>query len=123
MGPDRNTHIRNFAIVILLAVAVWQLPGGGTGAATISNIFSVLFLGGMFFFGYRLYMEHRDTILGLEERQRTILYAAFAVTLFAIVATTRLWRDLSPLGPMLWLLLLGGAGWAFYSVWRSYRTY
>ncbi len=23
MGPDRNTHIRNFAIVIVLAVAVF----------------------------------------------------------------------------------------------------
>ena len=42
MGPDRNTHIRNIAIVLVLAVAVWQLPGGGTGAATIGNIFSVL---------------------------------------------------------------------------------
>ena len=70
MGPDRNTHIRNFAIVLVLAVAVWQLPGGGTGAATIGNIFSVLFLGGM-----------------------------------------------------IWMLMLGAAGWAIYSVWRSYKTY
>ena len=123
MGPDRNTHIRNFGIVILLAVAVWLVPGGGTGAATIENIFSVLFLGGFFFFGYRLYMEHRDTILGLEERQRGILYGACALALFAIVATTRLWRDLDLLGGMLWMLMLGAAGWAIYSVWRNYRTY
>ncbi len=123
MGPDRNTHIRNFAIVIVLAVAVWQLPGGGTGAATIQNIFSVLFLGGMFFFGYRLYMEHRDTILGLEERQRALLYGAVALAGFALIATTRLWRDLALLGGMLWMLMLGAAGWAIYSVWRSYKTY
>ncbi len=50
-------------------------PSGSSRAAapaptTISNIFSVLFLGGLFWLGYRLYMEHRDTILGLEERQR-----------------------------------------------------
>ena len=123
MGPDRNTHIRNFAIVIVLAVVVWKLPGGGTGAATIQNIFSVLFLGGMFFFGYRLYMEHRDTILGLEERQRALLYGAFALAVFALIATTRLWRDLNLLGGMLWMLMLGAAGWAIYSVWRSYKTY
>lgn len=123
MGPDRNTHIRNFAIVLALAIAVWQLPGGGQGAATISNIFSVLFLGGMFFFGYRLYMEHRDTILGLDERQRALLYGAFALAVFALIATTRLWRDLELLGGMLWMLMLGAAGWAIYSVWRSYKTY
>ncbi len=123
MGPDRNTHIRNFAIVLALAVAVWQLPGGGTGAATIGNIFSVLFLGGIFFFGYRLYMEHRDTILGLEERQRALLYGAFALALFAIVATNTLWREYAFLGGMIWMLMLGAAGWAIYSVWRSYKTY
>lgn len=123
MGPDRNTHIRNFAIVLVLAVVVWRLPGGGAGAATIQNIFSVLFLGGMFFFGYRLYMEHRDTILGLEERQRALLYGALALAVFALIATTRLWRDLALLGGMLWMLMLGAAGWAIYSVWRSYKTY
>jgi len=123
VGPDRNTHIRNFAIVIVLAVVVWKLPGGGTGAATIQNIFSVLFLGGMFFFGYRLYMEHRDTILGLEERQRALLYGAVALAGFALIATTRLWRELNLLGGMLWMLMLGAAGWAIYSVWRSYKTY
>ena len=122
MGPDRNTHIRNFGIVILLAVAVWLVPGGGTGAAVIENIFSVLFLGGAFFFGYRLYMEHRDTILGLEERQRAILYGAIALAAFALIATRRLW-DAGGLGAMLWLLMLGASGWALYSVWRAYKTY
>ena len=28
MGPDRKTHLRNIAIIVLLAVAVWQVPGG-----------------------------------------------------------------------------------------------
>jgi hypothetical protein len=123
VGPDRNTHIRNFAIVLVLAVAVWQLPGGGTGAATIGNIFSVLFLGGIFFFGYRLYMEHRDTILGLEERQRALLYGALAMAIFAIIATNTLWREYDFLGGMIWMLMLGAAGWAIYSVWRAYKTY
>ena len=27
------------------------------------------------FLGYRLYMENRETIFGLEERQRGVLYA------------------------------------------------
>src|SRR5215217_2005983 len=43
VGPDRNKLLRNFAILILLAVAVWQLPGGGTATVTINNILGLLF--------------------------------------------------------------------------------
>jgi hypothetical protein len=119
---DRNKNLRNAAIVLLLAVAVWKLPGGGTAAATIRNVFSVLFLGGVFFFGYRTYMEHRETLFGLEERQRALLYGALALAAFAFAATSRMW-DVGILGGMLWLAMLGAAGWAIYSVWRAYRTY
>jgi hypothetical protein len=122
VGPDRNKNIRNFAIVLLLAVVVWKVPGGGPAAGTISNIFTIAFLAGLFFFGYRQYMEHRETIFGLEERQRVILYGALALIVFAIVATSRLW-GWSGLGALLWLAMLGAAGWALYTVWRAYRTY
>ena len=122
MGPDRNTHIRNVAIILVLAVAVWKLPGGGAAARTISNIFSVLFLAGLFWLGFRKYMEYRDSIFGLEERQRTLLYGALAMLVFAFAATSTLW-DIGLLGGMLWMLMLGAAGWAMYTVWRAYSTY
>jgi hypothetical protein len=122
MGPDRNKHLRNIAIVLALAVAVWKVPGGGTASATVANIFSVLFLAGLFFLGYRVYMERRETLFGLEERQRGLMYGALALAVFAIVATRRLW-DAGGLGAMLWLLMLGASGWALYSVWRAYKTY
>ena len=67
-------------------------------------------------------MEHRETIFGLEERQRGMLYGALALTVFAFAATQRMW-DLGVLGGMLWLAMLGAAGWAIYSVWQAYRTY
>src|SRR3954468_21803452 len=119
---DRYKNLRNVAIILALALAVWKLPGGGTAALTISNLFSILFLGGMFFLGYRMYMEHRETLFTLEERQRALLYGALALTAFALAATSRMW-DLGPLGGLLWLAMLGAAGWAIYSVWRAYRTY
>jgi hypothetical protein len=122
MGPDRNKHIRNIAIILVIAVAVWKLPGGGTAAATISNLFSVAFLAGLFFLGFRVYKERRMTIFGLEERQRGLLYGALALAVFAIVATSRMW-DAGGLGAVLWLAMLGAAGWALYSVWRTYQTY
>src|SRR5262245_38575517 len=118
---DRYKNLRNFLIIIAIAVVVWKVPGGGTAAATISNILSVAFIGGMFFFGYRVYMEHRDTIMGLEERQRRLLYGALALACFALVATSRMWD--TTIGAMLWLAMLGAATWAIYSVWQAYRAY
>jgi hypothetical protein len=123
VGPDAKTHLRNVAIILVLAVAVWKLPGGGTAAFTIQNVFSVLFVGGLFWLGYRLYREHRDTITDLEERQRGMAYGAFGLAVFALAATGRLWGDLGILGGMLWMLMLGAAGWALYSVWREYKAY
>jgi TRAP-type C4-dicarboxylate transport system permease small subunit len=122
MGPDRNKHLRNIAIILALTVVVWKVPGGGTASQTIANIFSVLFLAGLFFLGYRVYMERRETIFSLDERQRGLMYGALALAAFALIATRRLW-DSGGLGAMLWLLMLGAAGWALYSVWRAYKTY
>jgi hypothetical protein len=122
VGPDRNKHLRNIAIVILLAVIVWQVPGGGAASLTINNLLGVIFIGGLLFFGYRLYMERRESIFGLEERQRGILYAALALGTITLVATRRMW-DSGGLGAVFWLAFLSLAVWGLYSVWRAYREY
>jgi hypothetical protein len=122
VGPDRRTHARNIAIIVALAVAVWLVPGGGTASVTISNLLSIVFIGGLLFFGYRMYMEHRETIFGLPERSRGILYAAVALAAITLVATGRMW-DAGGLGAMLWLAFMVLAIWGLYSVWRAYREY
>jgi hypothetical protein len=122
VGPDTGKHLRNIAIIVVLAVAVWKIPGGDTASVTISNLLSVLFIGGLLFFGYRMYIERRETILGLPERQRGILYAALALATITIVATRRMW-DEGGLGAMLWLAFLALSIWALISVWRAYREY
>jgi hypothetical protein len=121
VGPDRLKHLRNFGIVILLALIVWLVPGGGAAGATVSNVLGILFVGALLFFAFRMYMEHRDTIFGLEERQRGILYASLALATVALVGTSQLWN--SGGGTILWLLMIGGAGFGLYSVWQAYRSY
>ena len=122
MGPDALKNLRNVAIILVIAVAVWKLPGGGTAANTIGNVFAVFFIGGLFFLGYRLYMERRDVILGLEERQRGLLYGALALAAFALIATRRMW-DAGGLGAVIWIAMLGASAYAIYSVWRAYSSY
>jgi hypothetical protein len=122
VGPEPGKTLRNVAIIVGLALVVWLVPGGDTAAATINNILTIVFVGGLLFFGFRLYMEHRETILGLAERQRGILYAAIALATITIVATRRMW-DAGGLGAILWLGFLGLAAWALVSVFRAYREY
>jgi hypothetical protein len=122
VGPDRRTHLRNIAIVIVLAVVVWKLPGGGTASLAISNLLGLIFIGGLLFFGYRIYMENRETIYGLGERQRGILYASIALAAITLIATRRMW-DAGGIGAILWLAFIGLAVWGLYAVWRTYREY
>ena len=122
MGSERGKHVRNIAIIVALALAVWLVPGGGAASVTISNLLSIIFIGGLLFFGYRMYMEHRETIFGLPERSRGILYAAIALGGITLVATGRMW-DAGGLGAMLWLAFMVLAIWGLYSVWRAYREY
>jgi TRAP-type C4-dicarboxylate transport system permease small subunit len=122
VGPDRGKHLRNIAIVVLLAVAVWQVPGGDRVGATVANVLSLIFIGALLFFGYRLYMENRETIFGLEERQRGILYAGLALIAITLVATRRMW-DAGGLGAVVWLMMLGAGVYALVGVWRVYREY
>jgi hypothetical protein len=122
VGPDRGKNLRNIAIVVGLALAVWLVPGGDTASVTISNLLTIIFVGGLLFFGYKMYMEHRESIFGLEERNRGILYAAIALGAITLVATRRLW-DEGGLGAMIWLVFMALAIWGLVSVWRAYREY
>jgi hypothetical protein len=122
VGPDRGKHIRNILIIVLLAVVVWQVPGGASAGVTISNILSLIFVGGLLFLGYRLYMENRQTIFGLEERQRGVLYAGIALIAITLIATRRMW-DAGGLGAIVWLMMVGAGIYAVYGVWRAYREY
>ena len=122
MGPDRNTHIRNFGILILIAVAAWQLPGGGTATATINNILGLIFAGGLVFFGYRMYMEHRSSLFMLEDKVRALLYGSLVLVALALIGTARLW-DEGGLGVLVWLALIGAGVYGCVTVYRVSREY
>lgn len=119
---EPGKHLRNAGIVLLLALAVWLLPGGSAAADVIGYLLSVLLLGGLAFFGYRLYMEHRTTLFDLPERLRRILYASAGVATIAFVATSRMWNS-GGLAILVWFMLLGGAFYGVYTVFRAHRDY
>ena len=122
VGPGRGTHLRNIAIILAITLVVWLVPGGEAAGRTIDNLLGIVFMGGLLFFGYRLYMEHRETIFGLEERQRGIFYASLALAAITLVATARMW-DEGGLGAILWLSFIALAAWGLVTTWRAYREY
>ena len=122
MGPDRGKHLRNIAIILGLTLVVWLVPGGDAASRTVDNLLGIIFLGGLLFLGYRLYMERREAIFGLEERQRGIFYASVALAAITLVATGRMW-DGGGVGAVLWLAFIALAAWGLVTTWRAYREY
>jgi hypothetical protein len=122
VGPDRNRLLRNFAILLVITVAVWRLPGGGTATIITNNILGLLFAGGLVFFGYRMYMEHRTSLFMLEDRVRALLYGSIVLLALALIATRRLW-DEGGVGLLIWLALIGAGAYGCVTVYRASREY
>ncbi len=116
-----NATVRNVAIILVLAAGIAFIPGGGTTAALVGAILSTLFLVALVFFAYRFYREHRLELDGLGDRWRGLLYGAIGVVVLALASLPRLQNSSG--GTLVVIVLLGGAAFAFYAVWRHYREY
>jgi len=122
VDEDRKKAIRNVAIILVLALAVWRLPQGALAGNTISNLLSVILLAGLAFFAYRMYMENRTALFDLPERLRIILYGSVALLIITLVATSRMWNE-SGAFILIWFALIGIAVYGFATVLRAYREY
>jgi hypothetical protein len=113
---------RNVAIILGLALLITAAPGGLTAQATVANMLSVIFVAGLGFFAYRMYMEHRVTLFDLPDQRRLVLYGSAAMLVFALIATGKFW-DRAGLAILLWFALIGVAAYGFAVVIRAWREY
>jgi len=113
---------RNVAIILGLAALVSFAPGGLTVRNTVANVITVVFVGGVAFFAYKLYMENRMTLFDLPDQRRLLLYGSATALAFALIATRRLW-DAAGAGILLWFALIGAAAYGFAVVIRGWREY
>jgi hypothetical protein len=113
---------RNVAVILVLAAAVAFIPGGGTTASVAGAVLSTLILVALVFFVARLYRDHRLDIEMLGDRWRALLYGAVAVIVLAMAARGRL-QDQGDGGTIVWIIMLAGAAYTLYLVWRHYREY
>ncbi len=83
---------RNIAIVVVIAAAVYFIPGGGRAANTFEAALWVAFAIGIGYLGLRLYREPRIAIHGLGDRHRALLYGGIVLAFFAYAAHGRMWE-------------------------------
>ncbi len=116
-----RTSARNLLIVAALAAVVAFVPQGGDTADFFVQIITVALMIMLVLFGVRLYQMFRFDIHGLGDRHRALLYGSIGLAVLAMAARPRLFE--TGLGILGWLVLVGGASFGLYAVWRHYRAY
>lgn len=117
----RRTWI-GIAIIALVALAIVALPEGGSFQELIGRTINAIFLVLIALSLAALYRSQRQWLLELSDRDRGIVYGAFAIGTLSLVAYSR-FQDLWNGGVILMLLILGACGFAVYWVWRESRRW
>jgi hypothetical protein len=118
---DRLKTARNVAIVLVIAAAIYILPGGGRAASTFEAALWAAFAIAIGYLGLRMYRERRVALYGLGDRHRALLYGAVALGVFAYMARARMW--LTGFGEFAWFVLVGLVVYSLLEVYRYSRTY
>lgn len=129
--------LRNVAIVVAIAAAVYFVPGGGRAASTFEAVVLVGFGVAAGYLGLRAYREHRVAVYSLGDRHRALLYGGVAVALFAWVARKHMWYEVKTgaagelvqvhrwggFGELVWFVLVAGVLYAAMEIYRHVRAY
>lgn len=114
---------RNIAIVLVIAAAVFLLPGGGQAASTFESVLLIGFGVGFAYLGLRLYRENRVALHGLGDRYRAILYGSLALAGFLVAGYSRMIHDSRTIFGVLWFALLLAVLYGLMTVYRHWRSY
>ena len=114
-------HARNIAILVVIAIAVVALPGGGDVAALIGAVFSLLIVALLAYFAGRFYRDHQIDIYGLGDVDRAILYVALGV--IVVVLAGNAWLFDTTVRTLLAVALLAVAAGGLLRVFRNWQRY
>ncbi|HEV2859271.1 MAG TPA: hypothetical protein VGW80_12800 [Solirubrobacterales bacterium] len=115
----RTAH--NVAIVMLLALGVAVLPGGGNLAAMVVTALTMALLGGIAWMLYVISRENQLTLSTLTDGRRAILYGAFGLLALLVAGSDKMFSTGG--GTLLWIVLLGISVAAIWKVWMEASSY
>ena len=111
-----------FGVVMLVALALVLLPGGGNALDVALTLLTLAFLGAIAVLAYRLHRQYRMEIDSLDPNLRLALYGSVGLAILTFVATDRLF-DEGGAGVLLWFALLALCSYGLYWTWTRYRSY
>jgi uncharacterized protein involved in cysteine biosynthesis len=109
-------------VVMLIALVLVVLPGGGNALDVILTLLTIAFLGAIAFLGYRLFRQYRIDIDSLAPNVRLVLYGSLGLAILTFVATDRLF-DEGGIAVLAWFALLALCSYGLYWTWTRYRSY
>ena len=118
---DQLKTVRNVAIVVAIAAAIYFLPGGGRAASTFEAALWVGVGVGIAYIALRAYREYRVTLHGLGDRYRALLYGSIAGGVFLLTDRQRMWG--TSVGELIWFLLVGLIVYSLFAIYRYSRSY
>jgi hypothetical protein len=113
--------LRNVAIVMLLALVVAFVPGGGNAASTIVTALTMAFLAAIAWMLYVVGKQNQLTLATLSDSRRAILYGALGLIALLIAGSDELFS--SGPGTVAWILLLGASVGAIWRIWVDANSY
>jgi hypothetical protein len=111
---------RNVAIIMLLALLVAFLPGGGNLAEALLTALTMALLAGIAWMIYTVSRENQLTLATLSDSRRAILYGAVGLIALLIAGSDKLFSTGG--GTLLWIALLALAVAAIWRVWMEANT-
>jgi hypothetical protein len=112
---------RNLAIVMVLALGVAFLPGGGNFAEALLTALTMALLAGIAWMVYTFSRENQLTLSTLTDSRRALLYGAIGMVLLLIAGSDKLFETGG--GTLLWIVLLAASIAAIWKVWIEANTY
>jgi hypothetical protein len=114
-------NARNVLIIMILALAVAFVPGGGNVADAVFTALVMGLLAGATWMLYVLSRQSQLTLATLSDVRRAILYGAFGMIALLIAGADKLFNTGG--GTLLWIVLLGASVAAIWRVWVEANTH
>jgi hypothetical protein len=108
---------RNVAIIMLLALVVAFLPGGGNAAEALLTALTMALLAGIAWMIYTVSRENQLTLATLSDGRRAVLYSAAGMIALLIAGSDKLFSTGG--GTLLWIVLLAASAAAIWRVWMD----
>jgi hypothetical protein len=112
---------RNVLIVVLIAAAVWAIPGGGTAADIVAGVIGAAFMVAIWLVCVYVYRNFRVTIFSLGDQYRGMLYGGLAAVLFLGASADKFFDEAYT--TFIWFAILGAGAYALIATFRHWREY